>query len=96
MGGIGEEDTIRPFFFGVKRRSPVDDNPNEIWYSVFKRRIRTAITIIITAIFLAFACGLTYLVFLLRTNWVEKYSVNSQDPNYERNLDLIVIVTGYL
>jgi anoctamin-10 len=73
MKTLDDDETQRPSFFGFPRRSPIDDDPHELFYSRAKRNFKFAFGFFVSAIIIAIVITIVYLIYFEKTELAAKY-----------------------
>ena len=77
-----EDEVLRPAFFGTRRRSPVDDDPNELYFPTSKRNWRQAVGQFISLAILAVVIVIVVFIFILRAYLTRTYApAEGEDPS---------------
>lgn len=78
-----EDEVVRPAFQGIRRRSPVDDSMNDLWFPPVKRRFRQGIGYLISIVILCIVIGTVAAILYLRYWLTEKYKDQSDTIFYK-------------
>jgi len=62
---VEEDESLRPTYYGIVRRSPIDDDPNEVFYPSSKRTKKVVFGVFLSTLVLMLVIYIVYNILLL-------------------------------
>ena len=86
-----EDEVMRPTYYGTRRRSPEDDDMNEIYFPTSKRNCRRGVGYMISLIIVAIVIVIVFGIFYLRYWLTERYKpADGEKPSlFYKNISTI-------